>query len=113
MGWAAAARCRLERPVRYSVFRISGHIARSSAEPGTQWPEREARHISKGAKQAAEKNNRSERNQRTDHSRHDYVEIARFVSRPAYREQRDHRTVVRKTIERARADHSDTVHEPW
>src|SRR5262252_8535095 len=111
MGWAAAARCGLEKTC--SLLCIP-YIRPSRPPPhqGAQWPAREARHISKGAKQAAEKNNRSERNQRTDHSRHDYVEVTRFVSCPAYREQRDHRTVVRKAIERARADHSDTVHEP-
>src|SRR5215472_11710263 len=66
------------------------HQARVIGEGG------DLRHISKGAKEAAEKNDRNERNDRTDYPRHDYVEIARFMSRAAYREQRDHRAVVGK-----------------
>ena len=83
-------------------------VARSDTPPSL----RQLRHTSKGAKQAAENNDRNERNDRTDYSRDDYVEIARFVVRAAYREQCDHRAVVRQAIEGARTDHRDTVHEP-
>ena len=82
-----------------------------------QWPRHKVaikelalRHGLERSKCSSQSNDRDERKKAADDRNHHDVEIAFAMGRAADREQSDHGTIVRQTVEGARAYHSDAVH---
>src|SRR6516164_6952962 len=68
---------------------------------------------SDGSNHRADRDHDDKRDYGAKDSDHDYVAIALAVRRAADGEQRNHRTVMRQTVEGARTDHRHAMQQGW
>ena len=68
---------------------------------------------SEGSNHRADRDHDDKRDYGAKDSDHDYVAIALAVRRAADGEQRNHRTVMRQTVEGARTDHRHAMQQGW
>src|SRR5258708_38327311 len=88
-------------------FQESRYCNRQFYRKGAACPD----YFSERAKERAEADNGGKGDQGSDNADRDDVAIAFPMCRSADGEQRDHRTVVRQAVERARPDDRDTMEQ--